>query len=91
MQLRDQNSFRYRDQKRTGIRQEVSGEQGLMEEAKIEAQLVGIGIFNSEGDSEIPSIRGSTNPRTHNASESTGGMDLGKHHALHDYRGIGLK
>lgn len=91
MKLRDQNSFRYHDQKRTGIRQEVSGEQGLMEEAKIKAQLVGIGIFNSEGDSEIPSIRGSTTPRTHNESESLGGMDLGKHHALHYYRGIGLE
>lgn len=75
---------------KTGIKIGIwSQEQILMEGAKIGAQLVGIGIFNSEREFQITSIRGSIISRTQ--SESSGDVDLGKHHALHYYRRIGLK
>lgn len=52
---------------------------------------MGTGVFNSEEDSQITLISSSINPGKQDESESSGIVDLGKHHVLFYYRGIGLE
>lgn len=52
---------------------------------------MGTGVFNSEEDSQITLINNSITTGKQGESKSSGIVNLGEHHALYNYRGIGLK